>query len=575
MSTAPFHVPRLASIVLVVALVSTTIPVEPTDAQLPGTAPSSCESFSSPDHVVESWDGTPLAVDVHLPEEQTAPVVLLGHGYANQRPRLDSSPWLASLVDSGFVVVTWDARGHGQSGGQVRFDDPAYEGRDVLAIVDFVNTTQPYEDRIERDDFDNPLVGMSGVSYGGGVQFSALVADRLIGAAPWDDEPPGVLDALAPELAWNHLQQAAVPNGVPKAFIDLLLTGAGEVSTHVGGAPPPADGFCPNTGGQHPDQFLAVGDGIASNGRTERTEAWTSKRSPALYLDEIDEIPPVFLVQGLRDTTLPPNEAIRTFEAIRDDSQARLMLHATGHGWAGAPPQRSADLLAWFNHTLDGEPLPARLSDHDTVYARDGRLGSAMGTDIVYGDWDEIVATERRAVQLETHPDPLVTPPAPTSYADVTFFQGRLDGEAKPGRTRTLDAPGTAVSWDMDVGSSGLQLVGTPALELTVSTSTDELFLFGKLEEVGPDGRSEVLYHQAMAKALRGAGGEGPVEVEWNLAALAASLPSDRTLRVTVAASDAMHSPSREPGATTVLGGQLLLPAEAGSVSGATPVPGG
>lgn len=567
------RIPLVAVALAAMLVVGPFTPLVPSADGLPATAPSSCAPFSSPDHVVEAWDGTAIAADVHVPDgDGPFPVILLGHGYANQRPRAGSA-WLTTLVDAGYMVVTWDARGHGQSGGQVRFDDPAYEGRDALALVEFVNTTAPYASQIDRDDRGNPVVGMSGVSYGGGVQFSAVVADRLLGTAPWDDTPPALIDALAPELAWNDLEQAAVPNGVPKVFIDLLLTGAGEVSTRIGGAPPPEDGFCPNAHGQHSDQILAVGDGVASNGRTERTDAWTSKRSIDAYLGALDgDVPPTFLVQGLRDTTLPPNEAIRTFEAIESDTTARLMLHATGHGWSGAPDQKAADLLAWFNHTLKGEPLPDRLAANDLVYASDGQLGGEMGEDLVYTSYDSLKATPSEPVDLPEHPQPLATLPAPTSYADVTFFQGSVDGEAEPGRARTFDAPGTAISWDLPLGPGGLELAGTPRLDLTLETTTDELFLFGKLEEVRPDGRSEVIYHQAMAKAVRGAGGDGTVTTSWNLSALTTELPADHTLRVTVSTSDAMHSASREPGTTEVLDGQLALPVEGGSVGSPTPV---
>lgn len=567
----------LAGLVAVLAgvlLTVSSVPWTPAASGLQGTAPESCAPLSTPEIVVTSWDGTQLAADIHVPDgEGPFPVVLLGHGYANQRPRAGSGGWLDQLVDAGFMVATWDARGHGQSGGQARFDDPAYEGRDVLALVEFVTTTAPYAEDVARDVQGDPLVGMSGVSYGGGVQFSAVVADRLLGEAPWEPEPPRVIDAIAPELAWHHLQQAAIPNGVPKVFIDLLLTGAGEASMRIGGAPPPQDGVCPNVHAQHPDQLLAVSDGIAANGPTPRTEAWTGQRSIAPHLDALEgQMPATFLVQGLRDTTLPPNEALATFEAIRDETPARLMLHATGHGWSGTPDERAEDLLAWFNHTLKGEPLPARLAANDVVYARNGELGDAMGSDHVYTTYDALTATPPVRHALPAHPAPLVTLPAPTSYADVTFFQGQVDGQSEPGRAHTADAPGTAVSWDLPVEDGELALAGTPWLELSLSTTTDELFLFGKLEDVRPDGRSEVIYHQAMAKAVRGAADAGEITVAWELAALTTVLPEDHRLRLTVATSDAMHSASRQPGVTDVHGGHLELPIEAGQTGAPDPV---
>lgn len=545
------------------------LPALPAAPTAPAPTPDRCGPFSSPDHVVESWDGTPLAASVHVPDgDGPFPAILRAHGYAGSRAPA-SHPFVSDLTDAGFLVLTWDARGFGQSGGEVRFDDPAYEGRDALQLLRWLNTTSPHADDLARDAGGDPIVGMSGGSYGGGVQWSALVADQIIGPAP-GEPPTDSLDALAPEITWHNLSQAAIPGGVPKTFIDALLTGAGAGSARVGGAPPPADGFCPNADGQNEDQHRAVASGFAENGRTDRTDRWTGLRSIETYLDHPDlDVPPTFLAQGLRDTTLPPNEALDTFTAIRGETDAKVMLHSTGHGWSGAPPAKDADLLAWFEHTLQDRPLPARLDGNDLVYAADGRLGATMGDDLVYTDYDDVVATPPTTLDLPGPDRPLLTLPAPTSYADVTFFQGDVDGQENPGRARTFDAPGTAVAWDLPVDGE-LALVGTPHLTLTVETTTDELFLFAKLYEVDEDGRAEVLYHQAMAKALRGHGAAGPTTVAWDLAALSAEIPADHTLRAAVSTSDAMHASSREPGATLVLGGQVEMPVEGGELGPAS-----
>lgn len=531
----------------------------------PGTAPGSC--LSEPPHVVESWDGTELAVEVFVPDgEGPFPLIVRAHGYANQRERPADSPLVRKLVRDGAMVLTWDARGFGQSGGESHFDAPGVEGRDVLALIAWVNATSPYAEQLARDASGDPVVGLSGASYGGGVQWSALVADRILGPRP-GAEPTATVDALAPQITWSNLSRAAIPGGVPKAFIDALIVGSGEVSARIGGAPPPADRVCPNTEGSHAELLTVVAEGFAHNGPTPATRSYLGARSIATFLDHPDlTIPPTFLVQGLRDTTLPPNQAIEVFESIRDRTEARMMIHATGHGWSGVPDQRDGDLRAWFNHTLHGEDLPPRLADHDVVYARDGRVGEEMGTDMVYADWDQLQATPLVEKDLPAPVRPLATLPAPASYSDVTFFQGPIDDQQDPGRARTFDTPGTAVSWDLPTGGDGVTLTGTPRLSLTVETTSDELFLFGKLEDVRPDGRSEVIHHQVRPLAVRGAALDGPRTVTWNLTALSEVLPSDHTLRVTVATSDAMYAPSRSPGTTWISDGRVDLPVEDGGL---------
>ena len=74
----------------------------------------------------------------------THPTVLEGHGWGGSR---DTNPASASdeatgnvgvgaLRKAGFNVLTWDARGFGNSGGTVEVDSKDFEGRDVSALID-------------------------------------------------------------------------------------------------------------------------------------------------------------------------------------------------------------------------------------------------------------------------------------------------------------------------------------------------------------------------------------------------------------------------------------------------------
>lgn len=535
----------------------------------PLPADGRCAPFSQtePGYVIPSWDGTPLAADIHVPEGAGPfPLIVRGHGYPGQRETCAEGSTCDGLVKAGFIVLVWDERGFGQSGGKVHLLDPEWEGRDVVAMIDYVKAS--FADVLAFDDADklDPKVGMSGGSYGGGIQWSALVADRLL-VTPPHTRPTHYLDELAPEITWNSLEQSLVPGGVPKFFITTLLLGTGEVSSRVGGAPPPQDRFCPNTGGQSGllETYL---QGAIANGATDETRAFLARRSIATYLDDQRlDVPPTFLAQGLRDTLFPPNQAVTTFETIRDRTEAKLMFFPTGHGWSGAPPALAADLLAWHRHMLYGDPLPERLAGHDFVYASRGLLAPDWGTDFVYDDYDRVKALGvTRSLGAPAVPL-MLTLPAPTSYADVTFFQGQIDSQKDPGMIPTFDLPGTAVTWDLPVGSDGVVLAGTPRLTVELTTTTSDLFLFGKFYDVDPGGNASVLYHQVMANRLQSVlPNVAGQEVTWDLTALAATLPSGHVLRLAVATSDAMHSASRVPGTTLVTGASLFLPIVSGGL---------
>ena len=99
------------------------------------------------DATISSFDGTPIQLSFFPAEGGgKAPTVLEGHGWGGSR---DTDPNSASsevtgnvgvgpLRRAGFNVLTWDARGFGNSGGTVEVDSKDFEGRDVSALIDWL-----------------------------------------------------------------------------------------------------------------------------------------------------------------------------------------------------------------------------------------------------------------------------------------------------------------------------------------------------------------------------------------------------------------------------------------------------
>ena len=83
--------------------------------------------------------------------------------------------WPQLRRGGGYNVITWDPRGEFASGGQLQIDNPFYEGRDVSEIISWLTgSTNPAQDQVLTDPTGDPLVGMTGGSYGGGIQLTTV-----------------------------------------------------------------------------------------------------------------------------------------------------------------------------------------------------------------------------------------------------------------------------------------------------------------------------------------------------------------------------------------------------------------
>lgn len=285
---------------------------------------------------------------------QRYPLVLHSHGYGGSRstggstpstvpgaPDLTGDSAIADLRANGYGVVSIDERGHGDSSGSVRVMDPDFEGRDLLAVLDWIEANLGwlrYGPTPDGRDAHNLVLGSMGGSYGG--MYQLLLAHI---------DPKRRLDAIVPEIAPHDLPYSLAPGSVPKALWDpaLLVLGS-RAGVKTGSTSDPfllqqfAVSFAQNRLTPDLKDFFAYhSTSYWCNGRTVLTNGGPGTQ-PLLQPRQAPRVNALF-VQGMRDTLFNFNDGLANYQCLmRSGGDVRLMTTQTGHNTLQVVPDPGA-----------------------------------------------------------------------------------------------------------------------------------------------------------------------------------------------------------------------------------------
>jgi predicted acyl esterase len=255
-------------------------------------------------------DGVSIAATLYVPDGTPPaggwPAVVFLHGLSGNRQQMNGLVEGYGFTGGDYAVLTFDARGHGNSGGLVGIDGPR-EVSDIRAVRDWLAV---------RGDVSDTTIGAWGISYGGGGVFNSLAA-----GIPWT--------AVVTVQTWTNLFTAMMPQGLVKSGLVAGLAGSIPLEKR--------------------DPSLNAILAAAFVGNAAAARPWAEARSSISRLGSVTT--PVFMAQGRRDFLFGIDQGTRAFARLKGPKALYVGLH--GHAPSTFPAADTAHLMtrvrAWFD----------------------------------------------------------------------------------------------------------------------------------------------------------------------------------------------------------------------------------
>jgi predicted acyl esterase len=267
-------------------------------------------AFSKQDVSIQMDDGVSIAATLYVPDGSAPaggwPALVFLHRLGGSKDQMNALAEAYGFVGQSYVVLTFDARGHGRSGGLVSIDGPR-EIADTRAVHTWLAA---------RPDVADAKIGALGISYGGGAALNSLVA-----GVPWG--------AVVGVETWTDLYTALMPQGLVKSGLVAGLAGSIPEARR--------------------DPSLGAVQAAAFAGNAALVRPWAAERSSLSKLGSVTT--PILLAQGRRDFLFGIDQATLAYKRLRGPKALYVGLH--GHAPSTFPAADTGSLMSevrsWFD----------------------------------------------------------------------------------------------------------------------------------------------------------------------------------------------------------------------------------
>ena len=300
-------------------------------------SPSVVKADEKVSEIIETAPGISIDTSQYLPKKLPAPAILIAHGFGGSKDSVESDAKF--FASKGFVVLTWSARGFGESTGQIEMNSIDSEVADTRALITYLAKSK----NVLLDSDGDPRVGIMGSSYGG--------ANALLTASQ-----DSRIDAVISDITWSDLEQGLFPQSVErslasgpfkKVWAGTFFSAVTLQSAYLGECGAFAQRWC--------DAYQSA----VLQGKPSLTDKKLLESvSPIKYASSISA--PTLLSQGQADSLFPLSQSYELAQELKKnktENPLSMIWHADGHDGSNAQaPYLREQFLLWFQkHLLERE----------------------------------------------------------------------------------------------------------------------------------------------------------------------------------------------------------------------------
>ena len=260
---------------------------------------------------VTTQAGIALDTSLYLPKKLPAAAILLAHGFGGSKDSVAAGA--KYLAESGFIVLTWSARGFGKSTGLIQMNTPEAEVADTQSLITYLAKNK----NVILDKAADPKVAVMGSSYGAANALITAALDKRVDAVIADITFSNLAASLFPQSAVGVVESGPFK----KIWAGTFFTAVTLQSAYLGECGSLDQQFC--------DTYQSA---VLTGAPGEKELALLNRISPLTYVNKISA--PTLLSQGQADSLFTLSQSSKTAQVIRQanaNNQLAMIWHEGGH----------------------------------------------------------------------------------------------------------------------------------------------------------------------------------------------------------------------------------------------------